>query len=355
MNGVVSWEDIPVLAANASASVQFVVSAGQTITNSNYGVTAEGGIYAAGQPAVTTYITPTLVLTGNWHLITTTNTPALVGEHAMAYDSGRDVVLVYGGNATGWPYESTTWELHGTDWLSMTTLYTPAARYGMAMVYDGTQILLFGGSTAANQVLNQTWVYTNSQWLQSFPATAPLSRTHASMVAAGDTVYLFGGNEGTTHFNDLWAYQNGAWMEIMPTGQQPPARAHTALAYNPNTDQLLLFGGRSSAGVELADLWVFDLTNNQWTLIPVGGGPSPGSGRLGHTLTYDPATQSVVLIGGSRDNGNIRLGDTWHYRDDVGWVEVTPAPALPPRAYQQVVATGNGLFLFSKGEVWGYE
>jgi hypothetical protein len=331
--------------------VQFVVTATETITNSDYGIIADGDITATGQAAITTIITPTIPLTGTWQLITTTNPPPIIGEHAMAYDSDRDTVVVYGGNATGWPYEHTTWELTGTTWLSTTTT-GPEARYGMAMADTEAGILLFGGTAADNRVLNQTWIYTNSQWFETFPTTTPLSRTHHSMVAGDNgTVYLFGGNDGTIHRNDLWRYQNGQWDDISPV-TRPPARTHSALAYDPNTNQLLLFGGRSITGTELADLWAFDLTNNQWTLIPDGGGGPPA--RLGHTLTYDSATQSVVLVGGSTDNGNTRLGDTWHYRDDQ-WTEIIPTTALPPRAYHQVIDTGSGLLLFSQGEVWHYE
>ena len=71
------------------------------------------------------------------------------------------------------------------------------------------------------------------------------------------------------------------------------------------------------------DLPEFDLTDP-------GGGPP---GRQAHSLTYDPGSGDVILVGGVAAEGDTLLGDTWHYRG--GWREAT-AP-LPPRAYHQIV------------------
>ncbi|MCB0008230.1 MAG: DUF11 domain-containing protein, partial [Anaerolineales bacterium] len=58
LNGnVVSWT-IPSLAEGVTSTVQFTVSATQTITNSDYAVTAAGGFSATGSTSVTTLITP---------------------------------------------------------------------------------------------------------------------------------------------------------------------------------------------------------------------------------------------------------------------------------------------------------
>ncbi|MCP4420424.1 MAG: DUF1349 domain-containing protein, partial [Chloroflexi bacterium] len=45
----------------------------------------------------------------NWRQVTTANAPDAIGEYAMGYDSADDVAVLYGGNGTGWPYESSTW------------------------------------------------------------------------------------------------------------------------------------------------------------------------------------------------------------------------------------------------------
>jgi uncharacterized repeat protein (TIGR01451 family) len=85
---VVSWTASS-LAPNEAISVTFTVTAATTITNSDYTVTADGGISAIGQMPVTT-----LVISRTWRLITTTISPPVVGEHAMAYDSARKWITV---------------------------------------------------------------------------------------------------------------------------------------------------------------------------------------------------------------------------------------------------------------------
>ncbi|MCP4420376.1 MAG: PKD domain-containing protein, partial [Chloroflexi bacterium] len=50
----------------------------------------------------------------NWQQIITVNSPTVVGEYGMAFDSDQNVAVLYGGNATGWPYENSTWEFDGT-------------------------------------------------------------------------------------------------------------------------------------------------------------------------------------------------------------------------------------------------
>jgi uncharacterized repeat protein (TIGR01451 family) len=305
----------------------------------------------------TNYITLTGVITRDWHSITTTTVLSVAGEHAMAYDSDQEVVVLYGGNTDGWPYEQTTWEFDGTDWQPITTSLSPTARYGAQMAYDGSQVILFGGSDETDTAFNQTWVYTNSDWNQvTISGTIPASRTYHSLAAnpISGTVYLFGGNDGETYFNDLWQYENGAWTEVSVSGTVPVSRTLAALTYDSDQNRLLLFGGRSLTGTVLADLWAIDpaAPSPGWTLLDDGGGGGP-PGRMAHSLTYDPATGSLVLIGGVIDEGDTLLGDTWYYQSD--WTEASPSMALPARAYHQAVYTDNAIILFSDGEVWRYE
>ncbi len=94
------------------------------------------------------YITVTSPPPPNWQQITTSNTPDVNGEYSMVYDSNRDVVVLYGGNGSGWPYSNETWEFDGSDWSQITTAQNPNAVYGMRMTYDSNRnvTVLFGGN-----------------------------------------------------------------------------------------------------------------------------------------------------------------------------------------------------------------
>jgi uncharacterized repeat protein (TIGR01451 family) len=309
----------------------------------------------------TNYITVTASIMREWQQITTTTSPPIIGEHSMAYDSTRNVVVLYGGNADGWPYENSTWEFDGTDWLTVTTTTSPLARYGAGLAYDPMRqvMVLFGGSDETDLAFNQTWEYTNTDWVQVFPTTSPLSRTYHSLATnpVSGAIYLFGGNDGEMYFNDLWRYENGDWMEVPVTGPRPPARTLAAITFQPSnpptSNRLLLFGGRTVTGTLLADLWTFDPISETWTELDDGGGGGGPPTRMAHTLTYDAATGNVVLVGGVTNEGDTLLNDTWHYRD--GWAEVTPATTLPGQAYHQAIYGDNAIILFSNGEVWRYE
>ena len=297
-------------------------------------------------------ITP-IVPIRDWSLVTTVLTPTVINEHAMTYDTDRQRVVLYGGNATGFPYSTTTWELTGTTWVT-TTDVGPTARYGAQMAYDGTEIILFGGSDENDVALGETWRYTNTTWSEmSISGFVPVTRTHHSIASnpSGGKVYIFGGNDGAqAYLNDVWIYNNGNWTESAPNNSPPVARTLAALTYNNN--HLYLFGGRNITGTILSDLWDYNLGTAEWSLLDGGGGAGPPV-RMGHSLTYDPDTGNLVLVAGTNDDGDTLLGDTWHFNQ--GWTNANPTTSLTPRAYHQALYTDNAIVLFSDGEVWKYE
>jgi uncharacterized repeat protein (TIGR01451 family) len=339
-----------------------------TITNPTH-IYAQAGVYTVTLVASNGVFTNSLTrsnfvsvavpITRVWTRIApTTPSPPIIGEHSMAYDSIRARVVLYGGNAGGWPYEHTTWEFDGTGWISITTTAHPEARYGAGLAYNPLRqvTVLFGGNDATDTALNQTWEYSNTDWVQVFPTTSPLSRTYASLAAnpASGAVYLFGGNKAETHLDDLWVYQNGNWLEIQGSGPCPPRRTLAALTYDLDNNRLLLFGGRSATGTPLADLWSFDLMAETWQEL-AGGGEGGPPARMAHTLTYDAAAGNAVLVGGVSGDGDILLNDTWLYRDQTGWMKAATTPTLPEADHHQAVYDGHAIILFSHGEVWQYE
>ena len=70
-------------------------------------------------------------------------------------------------------------------------------------------------------------------------------------------VVLFGGldpNGGT--LGDTWLWDGATWTQRFPV-TSPPPRANAALAFDPNTNAMLLFGGGvwNGIGSERNDLW----------------------------------------------------------------------------------------------------
>ena len=158
----------------------------------------------------------------------------------------------------------------------------------------------FGGSAG-------TWSLATSQ---SIPA-----RHHAAIAMQTEppSVWVHGGDASGTAgvgvlLPDLRRYRLdlSAWELPPTTGQPPVARAEHALVALGGGEQLLLFGGRSHAGL-LGDLWVFNTQTMAWTRLPESGNrPTPRRGAALATTATD-----VWLFGGRDDSAQGFRNDLW--------------------------------------------
>lgn len=225
------------------------------------------------------------------------------------------------------------------------------------MVYDSDRqkMVLFGGSSNTDVPLTQTWEYSGTDWVQVVLTTTPQARTNAALVydPVGGQSYLFGGLNGGTYYSDTWVYNGSSWSQVSINGQSPSARALHAMAYDPNDNTILLFGGRTITGSLLADLWRFDPNTVTWTEINDTG----PSARFGHSLAYFPEIEAFVLVGGTDDGGDTILDDTWHYLSGTGWIEANPVNTPPAVVYHVVVYDGSreAVILVTNGETWEYK
>jgi N-acetylneuraminic acid mutarotase len=103
---------------------------------------------------------------------------------------------------------------------------------------------------------------------------------------------------------------------------KPDERAYHACAWDSKRNQMWIYGGCNSAFEGWTDLWSFDPETRKWT------GHDPGethpNGRLGATLHYYPATDSLILIGGAEGFGGNEpaIHEVWTYSiKDKKWSE----------------------------------
>src|ERR1044071_5765967 len=75
--------------------------------------------------------------------------PSPRNNHAMVYDAGRGVTVLFGGYSNG-VYYGDTWEWDGIVW-TLRSISGPAPRYRHAMAYDSARgvTVLFGGLTGS--------------------------------------------------------------------------------------------------------------------------------------------------------------------------------------------------------------
>ena len=97
---------------------------------------------------------------------------------ALAYDEGRQVVVLFGGDGTQTRLGD-TWEYDGAGWTQVQTGPGPSARYWHAMAYDSNRrvVVLFGGTASGD--LGDTWEYDGKTWKQvGTPVSPPAQSTH---------------------------------------------------------------------------------------------------------------------------------------------------------------------------------
>ncbi|MFN0133539.1 MAG: kelch repeat-containing protein [Phycisphaerales bacterium] len=129
-----------------------------------------------------------------WTNANVSGPPARSG-HAMAYDSARGVVVLFGG-LSGTSLGD-TWEWNGTAW-SLRATTGPSPRREHTMAYDSTrgQIVLFGG--LANAVrLGDTWLWDGTSWRAASGGPPPRESAAMADDAVRQRVVLHGGFGGT--------------------------------------------------------------------------------------------------------------------------------------------------------------
>jgi hypothetical protein len=324
-----------------------------------------------------------------WVQRTPQHSPPERDAHALAYDTARARVVLYGGGTLNHPLDD-TWEFDGTDWVQRTPAHTPAAN-NLGMAYDAVRrrTVLVAAST------QDVWEWDGTDWSSHTPATDPGGRYGPGLAwdPVRQRVLLVGGLlSGHAQF-DTWAWDGANWTPLQPqaippgidalvaaydtarqrlvvtgmdvnarmgtweldaqawhddSGQHPAALVGPSLAYDDAHQRVVMFGGDSMWTGHTADTWEWD--GVAWSLRNPEHAPPP---RSGAAFAWDAALGRGVLFGGS--NGLLpQLNDTWSW-DGTSWVALT-AGAMPPAAdlaeaydaaHGSIVAFGDATWSFA--------
>jgi len=238
--------------------------------------------------------------------------PSARNAAASAYDVARRKLVLFGGLGTA--RQGDTWEFDGNTWAQVSTT-GPMARSESAMAYDPVRrrTVLFGGTGSAG-VMSDTWEWDGTSWIR-INVSGPSARDRHAMCydPISGQVMLEGGSVGG---NETWLWDGAAWTRVA----NGPTRSSHAMVYHPATDLVVLYGGSGAGTGQTA--WGWDGVN--WMAV---GGPGPST-AIEHTLTLEPITGNLVLLGPSASDAA-----TWLF-DGLTWRRVsTPTPGtLGPRA-----------------------
>jgi N-acetylneuraminic acid mutarotase len=287
--------------------------------------------------------------TNTWNEMTPNDAPP-AGQGAMAYDAESDRVVLFVGNlAVPWegPYsgrggthcipwiekpttltpggETWVYDYANDEWTQMETIEGPFGIQGTQMVYNtaADRIILFGGwyvgEGPKKGASSETWVYdlNSDTWTEMSPEVSPPGRKDHAMAydAESDRVVLWGGGGiSPIDVGGVWAYDlNANTWEELESNDMPRPKKGAAMVYDALNDRILLYFQK--------EFWSYDYNNNQWKLL--SDSPAPME-LLFHSLVYDSSNDLILNFGGGPDPIMDTLTKhTWIYDPESDeWSEV---------------------------------
>ena len=241
-------------------------------------------------------------LRSGWVAVPTVLAPSPRANYGIAYDAPRSRVVLFGGDGpTG--QDDDTWEWDGAAWIPHITVMGPSARTRPAMVYEQRRkrTLLYGGVFSAGvaapqDALQDMWEWDGTVWTQLAATNPPGLRAGAAIAydPERDVVVLFGGDRTNT---ETWEYgpdkvtNEYSWRLVATTGPGP--RENARMVYDPGEHLMLMFGGIDANKNLLQEMWAWN--GGAWTPADAAGEPS---GRSDFGMVSDPLTHRTTVYGG---------------------------------------------------------
>jgi hypothetical protein len=301
---------------------------------------------------------------------------------AMAYDSARQKVVMFGGSGP----LADTWEWNGKDWTERcmaapcnATGNVPPARAGHSMAYDAAhaRTVLFGGDTMPMSETQDTWLWDGVKWTAvcGTGCTPPPVRAWAALAydERRSRTVLFGGNTWVSvtcgysmcpmasPYADTWEWVGTTWNQVMP--MTPPGASYAlGMAYDSKQKVSVLFGGLNASAMTTNETWAWDGTNwaEACTAAPCDATLPPA--RSDFAMAYDSVRHKTVVFGGSGPSDDTWESDTWEW-DGAAWDLTTQGLSPPGRTDSAMVfdeATGSMLLFGGEGatsalsDTWEY-
>lgn len=259
----------------------------------------------------------------------------------MAYDSRRDVIVMFGGSR-GTTALGDTWEWDGSSWERVATT-GPDARTQHAMVFDSVRgvTVLFGGTEPYSTKFNDTWEWDGFEWRRAaIGGPSPRFSHDMAFDSARGVTVLYGGWSSGGDSHETWEWNGQRWKKVGIEG--PPANTTHTMTYDDARSETLLFGGGST--------WSWD--GFEWTRRSTEG----PSDRGNTAMAFDAMRQVAVLFGGGSRQSE-PLGDTWQW-DGSTWTRVANSGPAPRDTHDMVYDSNRGRCVVYGGadhwSTWAY-
>ena len=320
----------------------------------------------------------------SWVQLQPINAPSPRTDAVMAWDAGRNRMVLFGGEAGG-AFLVDTWEWDGTNWQQMQPMTQPTAAVAdTEMCFDeATQRVLMVMTTRAfNSSVRGTWSWDGSNWTQLRVDAVPSSLRHETVglvydsvqgrpVLMGDDpiggtrIFVWSGqawsanrlpslsdtflrskpafdrSRGVLVFyaapdNVTWEFAGGAWVAKERYAAVP--LDFTVMAYDPSRQVTVL--------VEWFDGGVRTWESNAaggWTVLAEQLMNVPRQPTSAMAVVFDEVRQQLILVTATFPGGAVQV---WGLMGNT-WVLVPPATTAPtPRSSFSVGWDGQGVVLF---------
>jgi len=194
---------------------------------------------------------------------------------------------------------------------------------------------------------------------------APQARAGFAMAydSESDRVVLFGGELGRAWGpagSDTWSYNptTNRWTQMSPS-IGPRGRGGHDMVYDTESDRIILFGGTDQSGEGDGAAWAYDFNTDTWT----EQAPGPPA-RHGLRMAYDTESDRVILFGGRpAQQGGSLFNDTWAYDFNTdSWTEMKPSisPSARTHHYMTYDAESDRVIVWAGSgtscrNVWAYD
>lgn len=242
-----------------------------------------------------------------------------VSETTVTYDGARDEIIRFGGVQPNTNfYSSGPYVWTGSEWVVKTLPdnVRPSPRSRAAMAFDSVrnEVVLFGGENYNDGDLNDTWVWNGTTWTEKTPDSSPPSLNWGTMAfdAVRGKMVLFGGN----YENDTWTWDGTNWTKESPS-PKPPSRESSSMAYDPIRQVIVLCLSGSNGNLET---WEWNGSN--WTKKATTNDPGE---REFHGVVYNPETSAIQLHNGEFPRNSERNADSWSWNGNT-WSLIAVSP-----------------------------
>jgi hypothetical protein len=231
--------------------------------------------------------------------------PAARRAHSAIYDPIRDRMIICGGNSFGTPLAD-VWALslaRTPTWQQLAPSGTFTTRQYHSAVYDSRRdrMVVFGG-IRTNTYLNDVQVLSLASppaWAALTPTGSPPSTRYGQFAVYDplrDRMVMFGGQDNLVHaerLKDSWSLSfsgTPVWKTLDPDEQVPEGRERGSVAYDPNGDRMIVYGGWD--GTALGD--VAAMGWDPAAVFSAGSALSPSTGAATGEVTVEVVQTTFV-------------------------------------------------------------